>query len=299
MIIPPFLKTGDTIGIVAPGRCVTAENIQPAIEILQSWGLNVKLAKHLFSRQHNYLAGSDAERLADVQNMIDDVNVQGILCARGGYGTSRFLDALRVDTLIEQPKWIVGFSDVTALHLKLIKHGVQSIHGTMPLLFAKEDARLSVESLRKCLFGEWESITAVTDAANRMGKAQGKLIGGNLSLIIDSLGTPSEPDTAGKILMIEEIEEYYYKIDRMMNHLNRAGKLKNLAGLVVGHFTAIADTELSFGETLQQIIRYHTRDYQYPVAFHFPFGHENPNMAWWHGVTATLEVNGDGSMLTM
>lgn len=299
MIIPPFLKTGDTIGIVAPGRCVAAEQLQPAIEILESWGVNVKLAKHLFSKQHNYLAGSDTERLTDVQTMIDDAHVQAILCARGGYGTSRFLDAVRVDKLIEQPKWIVGFSDVTALHLKLIKIGMQSIHGTMPLLFAKEDAGVSVESLRKCLFGEQESITAVTDAGNKIGKTQGKLAGGNLSLIIDSLGTPSELDTNGKILMIEEIEEYYYKIDRMMNHLKRAGKLKNLAGLVVGHFTAIADTELSFGETLQQIIRYHTRDYQYPVAFHFPFGHENPNLAWRHGATATLEVKGDGSILTI
>lgn len=298
MIIPPFLKTGDTIGIVAPGCGVNPEQLQPALVILASWGLKVELGRNLYSNQHQYLAGTDAERLSDMQHMIDNPDIRAILCARGGYGTSRFLDALHLQRLSIHPKWIAGFSDVTALHLKLQKLGVQSIHGTMPLLFAKKDTELSVESLRRCFFGEPETLMAISYSANRMGAARGELVGGNLSLINDSLATSSELHTNGKILMIEEVEEYHYKVDRMLNQLNRAGKLQKLAGMVVGHFTAIADPERSFGETVAEIIRYHTRDYEYPIAFHFPFGHENPNLAWRHGAMATLQVTPDGSSLS-
>lgn len=297
MIIPPYLKPGDTVGVVAPGRGVTTEQLQFAIKQITAWGLKVALAKNLFSRNHNYLAGTDDERLMDLQGMINDYSIKAIICARGGYGTSRFIDRLDVAPLKQNPKWIVGFSDITSLHLKLIRNNVASIHATMPLLFAKEDAALSVESLRQCLFGETEIISLPGNLLNRFGEAEAPLIGGNLSLLNDSLATDTELDTAGKILMIEEIEEYYYKVDRMMNQLKRAGKLKSLAGLIVGHFTAIADTEIGFGESIQQIIRNHTSEYQYPIAFNFPFGHENPNLAWKHGDTYKLIVKESGASL--
>jgi len=289
MIVPPFLKLGDTLGIVAPGRKVLPENIDPAIEIIQSWGLTVKRAANLYSQQHSYLAGTDAERLADFQSMINDPTVHAILCARGGYGSSKFIDQLDLTPLKKNPKWIVGFSDVTAIHLKLFKADIQSIHGTMPLLFLKSDSAPSVQSLKDALFGHASPIKIKSSAHNRLGNGVGQMIGGNLSLVIDSLGTASEPDTNGKILFIEEIEEYKYKIDRMLNHLKRAGKLQHLSGLIVGHMTNVQDTELSFGESVADIVLGCTKEFNYPIVFDFHSGHENPNLAWYHGAFTRLE----------
>lgn len=297
MIQPSFLQRGDTIGIAAPGRKVPSEIIQKSLTTFQSWGVQVRLATHLFSENHSYLAGTDNERLSDFQELINDPSVKAIVCARGGYGSSRFVDQLDFSPLKKTPKWIAGFSDVTSFHLKLLSLNIESIHGTMPILFAKPESSESVESLRKILFGEQQSLECSGSEKNRAGTATGEVIGGNLSLIIDSLGTSSEPDTTGKILVIEEVDEYRYKIDRMMNQLRRAGKLTPLAGLVVGHLTDIMDTELSFGETAEEIILHAVRNYQFPVAFNFPVGHENPNLAWRHGHAATLHVGKEKSTL--
>lgn len=298
MISPPPIKPGDTIGITAPGRKVSPEIIQESLATFQSWGVHVRLATNLFSNNHSYLAGTDRERLSDFQELINDISVNAILCARGGYGSSRFIDQLDFSPLKANPKWIVGFSDVTALHLKLYSLGIESIHATMPVLFSKPDAVDSVASLKKILFGKGQSIEATAHEKNRPGNTSGELIGGNLSLILDSLGTSSEPDMAGKILVIEEVDEYRYKIDRMMNQLKRSGKLASLAGLVVGHLTDITDTELSFGETAEAIILNAVRDYQFPVAFNFPTGHENPNLAWRHGHPASLHIGEEKSVLS-
>lgn len=268
-----------------------------AIKTFQSWGLNVKLAGNLFSNDHSYLAGTDAQRLEDLQSLINDADVHAIICARGGYGSTRIVDEVDFSPLIETPKFIIGFSDITAIHLKLYSMGIQSIHATMPILFSKDTSRPSVESLKRMLTDKPDRIQSSPNKYSIDGRGRGEVIGGNLSLINDALGTSSEPDTNGKILVIEEIDEYRYKIDRMLTQLKRAGKLENLAGLVIGHMTDIKDSELSFGETVEEIIHHHTHHYHYPVAFGFPTGHENPNLAWLHGGMAELNVhNGEGTL---
>jgi muramoyltetrapeptide carboxypeptidase len=229
--------------------------------------------------------------------MIDDPEISAIICARGGYGTTRILDKLDFRPLLQNPKWIVGFSDITALHLKLHSLGIESIHSTMPILFSQNAAEPSVTSLREILFGSTPSIKAPGTADNKYGSATGEVIGGNLSLIVDSLLTPGEADFTGKILIVEEIDEYIYKIDRAFTHLLRAGKLSQLKGLVVGYFSDIKDTTPSFGETVEQIITEKVGRYNYPVGFNFPIGHENPNLAWRHGSIMTLVVDANGSNL--
>jgi muramoyltetrapeptide carboxypeptidase len=297
MIRPSFLKPGDKIGIVAPGRKVTPADIEAAIKKITSWNLEVITAPHLFSNDHSYLAGTDQQRREDYQGMLDDPSVKAIINARGGYGSTRILDQLDFSSFAKNPKWIVGFSDITAIHIKLLSLGFESIHATMPILFSKPESIDSVMSMKSMLFGDYHAIHATSAPVNKLGKGGGELVGGNLSLVVDSLGTPSEINTDGKILILEEIDEYLYRIDRMMIHLKRAGKLANLAGLVIGHMTDLLDTELRFGETYEDIIKSHTREYNYPIAFRFPIGHENPNLAWPHGGKAMLEVSENGAML--
>jgi muramoyltetrapeptide carboxypeptidase len=297
MIRPPFLSTGDTVALAATGRKVTASQMQRAIDVLSSWGLNVLKTRHLFSEAHAYLAATDETRLSDFQQLLDDENVRAIFCARGGYGTTRILDNLDFTSFLEKPKWIVGFSDVTALHLKLLQLHIESIHGTMPILYSSVGVEPSLESLRKILFGEDFTLQAPFHKANRIGQATGPILGGNLSLLVDALGTSCEPDTVGKILVLEEIDEYKYRLDRMLTHLRRAGKLDRLAGLVIGHMTDIKDPEPAFGEEIAAMVIDKIRDTQYPVAFNFPIGHENPNLAWRHGSLMSLDTNSTGSML--
>ncbi len=297
MVEPKFLKAGDTVAIVAPGRKIEAEHIEFARHLLQSWGLHVVVAKNFFNESHSYLAGSDDERWEDLQLVLNDPNVNGIICARGGYGTSRIIDRLDFSKFLLNPKWVAGFSDITSLHLQLLKLGVKSIHATMPILFSKADAKQSIDSLKATLFKGQSSIEAPYSSFNRRGNAAGILTGGNLSLITDSLGTPTEPDLNNKILIIEEVDEYRYKMDRMLTQLRRAGKLSVLSGLVVGHLTSMHETDPNFAKHLEDIVLYSVRDYNYPVAFGFPVGHENPNLAWINGASITLEVTESGSVL--
>ncbi|MEO7989056.1 MAG: LD-carboxypeptidase [Chryseolinea sp.] len=298
MVNPPFLKSGDKIGIVAPGRKVKPSDIEASINFFEAWGLQVVLAKNVYSNDHSYLAGTDSQRLSDFQSMMDDSSIRSIICARGGYGSTRILDQLDFTSFLKSPKWVVGFSDITAFHLKLSKINVASIHGTMPILFSKKQAIDSVESLQRLLFGDPRHFLIDSHPSNRIGKSTGQLVGGNLSLIVDSIGTANEPDTDGKILVIEEVDEYLYKLDRMMVQLKRAGKFNNLNGLIVGHMTDIKDTELKFGEHVEDIIRNHTSSFQFPIAFNFSIGHENPNLAWIHGAIAQLDVAGRNSRLS-
>jgi muramoyltetrapeptide carboxypeptidase len=297
MITPPRLHTGDTVGIVATGKRVTPADLETAIATLQSWGLQVKPGKHLYSTDHAYLAGTDEQRLTDFQAMIDDVSVKAIFCARGGYGSTRIVDDVDFFSMKTHAKWIVGFSDVTAIHLMLSGLGIQSIHSIMPINFARDEAKPSVESLRRMLFEKADSIYANGSPLNKTGHGNGQLIGGNLSLLVDALGTSTDPDTDGKILVLEEIDEYLYRIDRMMMSLKRAGKLDNLAGLVAGHFSDIKDAEL-FGGTAYDIIALHTKEYDYPVGYNFQIGHEPLNMPWIEGATADLTVKPEGSSIS-
>jgi muramoyltetrapeptide carboxypeptidase len=291
MIKPPNLKEGDKVVLVAPARKAAHNDLKEGFRVLESWGLNVTTSEYLFSENHHYLSGSDEERLSDLQKAIDDQSVKAIFAVRGGYGSTRIIDDLDFSNLQNHPKWIIGFSDITAIHLSLLHHGIMSIHGTMPLLFRKNDAIESLRTLKSLLFtGDFSTKTSGINS-NIEGTCRGRLIGGNLSLVVDSIGTASSPDTENAILVLEEIDEYYYRLDRMMTHLKRAGKLENLAGLIIGHMTDLKESELAFGETYQQIILDKVKEFQFPVAFNFPTGHENPNFAWIHGGMAELTVS--------
>lgn len=298
MIRPPFLQKGDLIAILAPARKVSASDIKNAINVFETWGLRVKLAGNLYSNKHSYLAGNDNERLLDFQQNIDDPEVKAIIAARGGYGSTRILDQIDFSSALKFPKWIVGFSDITAIHLNLYKLGLMSVHGIMPILFDQHDAMSSIESLRSLLFGSAPVINALPSDFNRLGHSTGTVVGGNLSLLVDSLGTRSELNSENKILVIEEIDEYFYRLDRMLTQLRRAGKLNKLNGLIVGHMTDIKNSTLSFGETVEEIVMQAVREYSFPVAFNFPSGHANPNLAWIHGGQGTLVVNHTGSLLS-
>jgi muramoyltetrapeptide carboxypeptidase len=297
MQTPPFLKPGSKVGVLATARRITPPDIERAIETFKEWQLEVVLSPNLFSEDHSYLAGTDEQRTAALQQFIDDPEILAIFCARGGYGTTRIIDDIDFSQFLKSPKWIIGFSDVTALHLKIAALGFMSIHGIMPLLFSKPDSESSVESLQKALFGQALELNAPSSDCNVPGQSEGVLIGGNLSLIIDSLGTSYELETEGRILVIEEVDEYLYKLDRMFVQLKRSGKLNKLVGIAVGHFSEIKDTELPFGERFEEIIRYHTRQFKYPIGFNFPVGHQNPNHAWISGANALLTVEAGNSRL--
>jgi muramoyltetrapeptide carboxypeptidase len=297
MTIPPFLKPGDKIGIVAPGRKISFEEVRAASDVMEPWGVNVICSPNLFSKAHGYLAGSDHERISDIQQFVNDPDIKAIICARGGYGTTRILDDIDLSPLQKNPKWIVGFSDITALHLRLSKLGISSIHATMPIFFPRPTSSESVESLWATLKGDKPKIFASPDKMNKHGEAIGRVIGGNLSLIVDAIGTSNDPDTAGKILVLEEVDEYTYKVDRMLMHLKRSGKLDNLAGLAIGHMTDIKEPELPFGQSTKEIVLEKTSGHQFPIAFNFPIGHENPNLAWVHGSPMNLSVSESGSQL--
>jgi muramoyltetrapeptide carboxypeptidase len=287
---PLLLNPGDKVAIVAPARKIDRSLVERSVEILQEWGLQIVLGKNLFSSKHSYLSGTDSERLSDFQNAINDNSIRAILCARGGYGSTRIVDAVDLSAMIANPKWLVGFSDITSIQLLLLAERVKSIHSTMPVLFPRAESLISTESLRKVLFNGVASLSAESSAFNREGEEQGIVVGGNLSLIVDSLGTATELSTENKILVIEEVDEFFYKVDRMMTQLKRAGKLSTLKGLVVGHMTDIKNGELNFASCFEEVILNAVSEYTYPVAFNFPTGHENPNLAWIQGGTASLKV---------
>jgi len=291
MVFPPLLKPGDKIGIVAPARKISELQLEPAISVFESWSLDTTLSKNIFSTSHSYLAGSDKERIEDLQNMIDDPEIKAIFCARGGYGSTRIIDEIDFHPLKRNPKWLVGFSDVTAFHLRLFALGIASVHATMPIFYGRKESEESVESIRKILFEGKCTVEAQPSRYNRIGSVAAPVIGGNLSLIMDSLNTPSEPDLRNRILIVEEVDEYYYKLDRMFTQLRRSGKLRHLAALVIGHMTDIKNSDLDFGETVEHIITHALREYEYPVAFSFPSGHEEPNRAWIQGAEAQLHVS--------
>lgn len=291
MIIPTLLQPGDTVSVVATARRINESDLNAAVEILSLWGLNVVLSENILSESHPYFSGSDDERLNDIQSAINNPEIKAIICARGGYGTTRIVDEINTTPLLNNHKWLVGFSDITSLHLKLLKNNLASIHGTMPILFSKSESASSVETLRMLLFSGTCRIECAATNFNIKGSAEGIVVGGNLSLINDSLGTATELDTSDKILIIEEVDEYRYRLDRMMTQLRRAGKLKNLRALLVGHMTDVRDSDPEFGESVESIIMNAVRGYSYPVAFGFPSGHENPNYAWVSGGTASLIVS--------
>ncbi|HEY0739829.1 MAG TPA: LD-carboxypeptidase [Chryseosolibacter sp.] len=296
-ITPPLLLPGDKIAIVAPARKIDMALVDRSVAILQEWGLQVLLSENLSSASHSYLSGTDAQRLADFQRALNDDSIRAILCARGGYGSTRIIDSLDLSNVIRKPKWLIGFSDITSIQLLFLSERIKSIHATMPVLFSRSESVVSVESLYKLLFNGVANLSAASSQFNRPGQAEGIVVGGNLSLIADSLGTQTEITTDNRILIIEEVDEYFYKIDRMLTQLKRAGKLSRLHGLVVGHMTDVKNGELTFASRVEEVVLNAVAEYHFPVAFNFPTGHENPNLAWVQGGHATLSVSADSSEL--
>ncbi|HQR92955.1 MAG: LD-carboxypeptidase [Bacteroidetes bacterium 24-39-8] len=291
--IPPYLKKGDTIALVCPAGFLSLEKARTCMDTLVTWGYKVKAGKTLGGVQQNYFSGTDAERLADLQAMMDDPKVTAILCGRGGYGVSRIIDALDFKQFKKHPKWIIGFSDITVLHAHLntvVK--TASIHAPMAGAFNDGGSDNEwVQSLRKALKGQLTNYSCGAHALNQLGKAQGHLIGGNLSLLVHLIGTASAIKTKGKILFIEDIGEHVYQVDRMFLQLKRAGLLEGLAGLIIGGFTDMEDTTVPFGKNVQAALAEHLAEYKYPICFDFPVSHAKENYALKIGILHELTVS--------
>lgn len=296
MITPEPLKTGDKIGIAAPARKISADELQYTMKLFYEWGFETELASNLFLSHHQY-AGTDNERLAGFQQLLDKPEVKAIICARGGYGSVRIIDRLDFSAFVKKPKWIIGYSDVTVFHSHIHRNfGIQTIHSSMPINFLNNTPE-ALNSLRNALSGQKESFHIPPHPLNRAGSAEGVLTGGNLSMIYALSNTPSDIDTNGKILFIEDLEEYLYHIDRMMFQLDRCGKLKQLSGLIVGGMENMNDNAIPFGKEACQIISDVCSKYGFPVCFGFPAGHINDNRALILGATATLTVSNTGTNL--
>lgn len=293
MKIPPYLQPGDTIAIVCPAGFMPAERAKACIQTLKKWGYKVVKGKTLGGKSKNYFSGTDDERLQDLQQFIDDPNVDAILCGRGGYGTTRILDGIDWKAFKKNPKWIIGFSDITVLHGYMHEQlGIASIHGPMAGAFnnGNGEDRFTF-SLKDTLEGKPVQYNSAAHPFNRTGKVKAPVIGGNLCLMAHSIGSNAEYNTDGKILFIEDVGEQLYNIDRMMLQLKRAGKLKKLKGLIVGGFSDNKDTERTFGKTAYEIIAEAVKEYRYPTCFGFPISHERENVAIAIGQTYALEIN--------
>ncbi|MEI6766499.1 MAG: LD-carboxypeptidase [Bacteroidota bacterium] len=291
MITPQALKAGDTIGIVSTARKITEKELEPAVGLFESWGLKVIFGKNIFHADNQY-SGTDAERAADLQQMLDDDSVKAIICARGGYGTVRIIDRIDCTHFMTHPKWIVGYSDVTVLHSHIHTNcGIETIHAMMPVSMNQPGHdKESEESLRKVLFGEKIIYNLPSHPLNRSGKAKGVMVGGNLSLLHTLAGTASDINTDGRILFIEDLDEYLYHIDRMILSLKRCGKLKDLAALIVGGMTEMNDNETPFGKDAYTIIAEAVAEFHYPVIFGFPAGHIGRNLALVMGRKLSLKA---------
>ena len=300
MVFPPFLKTGSVVGITCPAGYVSQERVAYCIEVLKRWGFEVKLGRTIGTGEF-YFSGTDSERLADLQDMLDDPKIDAILTGRGGYGVSRIIDSLDFTGFLQHPKWVCGFSDITVLHSHLqARYGMASLHSPMCGAFKPErENEPYLKTLYTALTGGGLSYTTQPSEHNRHGEAEGQLTGGNLSLLAHLTGSASQADTAGKILFIEDIDEYLYQVDRMLLNLKRSGQLSNIKGLIVGQFTDMKDTERPFGQSLQEIILDKVKEYTIPVCFNFPTGHEDINHTLTLGAVHKLTVTKDGGKLEL
>jgi len=295
MIFPEKLKIGDKIGVISTARKITLDELAPAIKTIESWELKVELGSNLFEAD-NQFSGTIEQRSTDLQTMIDDDSIKAILCARGGYGTVQIIDNIDFSKLKNKPKWIVGYSDVTVLHSHLNKLGIASLHATMPINF-KTNAKESLASLKNGLFGNENNILCGPHPFNKFGKVEAEIVGGNLSILYSLLGSNSDVDTDGKILFIEDLDEYMYHVDRMMINLKRNGKLKNLKALIIGGMSDMNDNTIPFGKTAEEIILEYIKEFDFPVCFNFPAGHLDDNRTLVFGKECTLEINENGVKL--
>lgn len=296
MITPESLKKGDYIGILSTARKVSQEDLKPAIKVLESWGLKAVLGKTIDSEENQY-AGSDELRAADFQTMLDDPDIKAIWCAKGGYGTVRIIDKLDFSHFKKSPKWIIGYSDVTVLHSHIHNLGVETLHA-QTLLGLENKSEETAKSIQKVLFGvDYSMEVPRKDSLACLGICSGELVGGNLSMLYSLCGSKSAINTDGKILFIEDLDEYLYHIDRMMMNLKRNRMFENLAGLIVGGMTEMNDNIIPFGKTAEEIIWKIVKEHKYPVCFDFPVGHIQDNRALILGRKVSLEVTENKSQL--
>jgi muramoyltetrapeptide carboxypeptidase len=290
MITPPYLKTGDKIAIIATARKVSPSDMEAAFSTFRSWGLQVVTGPHLFGENNQY-SGTDEERAADLQMMLDDKDIKAIVCARGGYGTVRIIDMIDFSAFEQHPKWIVGYSDATVLHSHIqTQFGIETLHAIMPINFTEEGSETAIETLRKALFGETLEYSVSPQLLNKPGNAAGVLTGGNLSILYALTGTPSDIVTEGKILFIEDLDEYLYHVDRMMMNLKRSGKLTGLKAIIVGGMTKMNDNAVPFGKQAEHIISDYAAQAEIPVCFNFPAGHMADNRALIMGREVQLNI---------
>ena len=296
MITPKKINIGDKIGIISTARKISSLELSPAIEILKSWGLKVVCGKFLFAEK-NQFAGTFLQRTEDLQNMLDNNDIKAILCARGGYGSVQIIDNVDFSNLIKNPKWIIGYSDVTVLHSHLNILGISTLHATMPVNFSDNTQR-SLDSLRSVVFGMKNSIKTSPHKFNRTGMVEAEIVGGNLSILYSLLGSKSDIDTDKKILFIEDLDEYLYHIDRMVINMKRNRKFKNLKGMIIGEMGSMNDNKIPFGRSAQEIILSHIKEYNFPVCFGFPCGHLDDNRALRLGVKSLLNITENGVSLS-
>lgn len=289
-----YLKQGDTVAIVSPARAITEAETQPAIHYLTQKGLKVVVGEHAYDRFHQ-MAGTDSDKIVDLQRFINDDSVRAILSTRGGYGCVRIIDHLDLKPLAEQKKWFVGYSDVTVFHSHINKHyGTPTLHATMPINISEQPDELeaiSNQTLMDALFGETLTYDLSAHTLNRPGNAEGMLVGGNLSMLYSLCGSKSDIDTEGKILFLEDLDEYLYHVDRMLMNLKRTGKLEGLSALIIGGMSDMNDNTIPYGKTAEEIIAEHTSAYSYPVYYGLEAGHTKPNRALRLGKTAIIEDN--------
>lgn len=297
MYIPASLKTGDTIGMVCTARKIDRSLIEPAVRLFEQQGFKVKIGESI-GAEYNQYAGTDELRRRDLQKMMDDPEIKAIISCRGGYGTVRIIDDIHYGNFLEKPKWIIGYSDITAIHSHL-NHvmGIGTLHATMPVNFTT-NTNEAVQSLLDVLTGKRLNYESDPHLLNRIGSASGEVVGGNLSILYSLLGTKTLLHTAGRILFLEDLDEYLYHIDRMMMALKRGGKLQNLAGLIVGGMSDMNDNVVPYGKTAEEIILEHVQEYNYPVCFGFPAGHIDDNRAIKLGAVAQLEISEKGVRFT-
>jgi muramoyltetrapeptide carboxypeptidase len=296
MKLPPYLTKGDTVGILATARKIDHEPLEPAIKLLKSWGLNVIVGKTIGLDNHQ-LAGADWQRATDFQEMIDNPAIKAVWCAKGGYGTVRMVDRIDFTHFKKKPKWFIGFSDATVLHSHINNMDIATIHGIMAASVSGATPQ-AIESLHKALFGDKIAYTVPAHKYNRPGKVSGELVGGNLSVLFSIVGSRSEMDYKGKILFLEDLDEYLYHVDRMMTNLERNGYFKNVKGIVIGGFTKMRDNDIPWGHDALEIIKEITKEYNIPICFNFPAGHISDNRALVFGKEVTLEVTAAGTKLT-
>ena len=290
--IPPYLKKGDTIGLICPSGYMPTGKVENCVNTLGEWGFQVKIGNTVGGSSDTYFSGTDEERLADFQSMLDNDDINAILCARGGYGMGRIIDKINFKRFRKSPKWIIGYSDITIVHSHLYSnYSISSLHAPMAAAFNDDGYKNEyVLSLKNALEGKRLNYHCDVHEFNRRGSVTGELVGGNLALLAHLVGSKSDLKTKGRILFIEDIGEYLYNIDRMFYQLKRSGKLSRLAGLIIGGFTDMKDTERPFGQSVYEIIQHIVGEYDYPVCYNFPVSHSDLNYALKIGVEYKLKV---------